>query len=443
MEVVMNLQDWLRSFFGKNATVVMPQGQIEQVRRVDRFAKAWNAYYGRMPDSLSVKPGKPNDNVKLNFMRLVVDQSVDFLFGKEIVFEIDELKQTKAEEWLAELWRVNQKMIFLQKLAVNGAVCGQAFVKIADGGEYPRLIALDPGIVDVVTEPGDYETVRAFTITYPAGDVARRQLIRRADGGWEIIDQEKGKDSSVWATTETTPWPHDWPPIVYCQNLPAPNEFWGMSDIEEDAIQLNESINFVLSNVNRILRYHAHPKTWARGVTGNNLTIGADGTILLPDGAEMHNLEMTSDLDSSIELYKRLKEALHETLRSPEIASGKVENVGNLSGVALQILYQPLLSKTQTKRRVYGTMLVELNRRLLELGGFGAGNITEIHWPEILPRDPMQERQASLLDLQLGVSQDTILRRLDFDPQLESQKRAEETGNLGDALLAQFEQGKA
>jgi hypothetical protein len=435
--------DWIRSFFNKTPADILPKQQAEQIERVDRFARAWEAYYGKYPDSLPVKPGKTNDNITFNFSRLVVDQTVDFLFGKEITFEINELADTRAEEWLNSVWQANQKMIFLQKLAVNGAVCGQVFVKIADGEQYPRLINIDPGIVDVETEPDDYEAVRAFTITYPAGDVVRRQVIRRDGAGWEIVDQERDKDAKDWKTVQVTPWMRPWPPIATCQNLPAPNEFWGIADIEPDVIRLNESLNFVMSNISRILRYHAHPKTWVRGVlSADNLKIGADETILLPDGAEMHNLEMTSDLGSSLNLYRRLKEALHEVTRSPEIASGKVENVGNLSGVALQILYQPLLSKTETKRRMYGSLLVELNRRLLELGGFGANNITEIHWPEILPRDPMQERQVALLDQQLGVSRDTLLRRLNYDPDLEAQKRAAEETNIGANLLATFEQGK-
>jgi hypothetical protein len=439
------VMDWIRSFFNKTPADILSK-QAEQIKRVDRFARAWEAYYGKYPSSLPVKSGKINDNVTLNFSRLVVDQTVDFLFGKEVVFEIDEMADTRAEEWLNSVWQANQKMIFLQKLAVNGAVCGQVFVKISDGGLYPRLIAVDPGIVDVETEPGDYEMVRAFTITYPAGDVARRQIIRRDGDGadWKIVDQKRDKDAINWETVQVTVWTRPWPPIVTCQNLPAPNEFWGIADIEPDVIGLNESLNFVMSNINRILRYHAHPKTWVRGVlSADNLKVGADETILLPDGAEIHNLEMTSDLNSSLDLYRRLKEALHEVTRSPEIASGKVENVGNLSGVALQILYHPLLSKTETKRRMYGSLLVELNRRLLELGGFGANNITKIHWPEMLPRDPMQERQVALLDQQLGVSRDTLLRRLDYDPDLEAQKRAAEETNIGANLLATFEQGKS
>jgi len=151
---------------------------------------------------------------------------------------------------------------------------------------------------------------------------------------------------------------------------------------------------------------------------------------------------MQSDLASSIELYKRLREALHEISRIPEVATGKLETTGQLSGSALQILYQPLLEKTETKRRTYGDMLVELNRRLLAMGGFGDEVFTTIHWPELLPFDPMQERQAALIDQQLGVSNDTLLQRLGYDPDLERQKREVSGDQLGDQLLTAFDRGE-
>jgi hypothetical protein len=66
---------------------------------------------------------------------------------------------------------------------------------------------------------------------------------------------------------------------------------------------------------------------------------------------------------------------------------------------------------------------VEINRRMLELGGFGPDSITEIHWPELLPSDPMAERQALQIDAALGVSTDTILTKLGYDADLEREKK--------------------
>jgi len=132
---------------------------------------------------------------------------------------------------------------------------------------------------------------------------------------------------------------------------------------------------------------------------------------------------------------------LHEISQIPEVATGKTEGIGALSGVAMAILYQPLLEKTEDKRGTYGEMLIELNRRLLALGGFGEENRTVLHWPELLPSDPLQERQTLMLDQQLGASQDTLLTKAGYDPDLERQKREVRSKELGEKLLTDFEQG--
>ena len=422
---------------------------LDEIARASRFKRAWDAYYGRFARPLKVKPNQADDNVIVNFARVVVDKGVSFLFGQDVAFEISETEETAAEEWLDMCWRANRKMTLLQKLALNGAVCGHAFVKILPTQPYPRLVVLDPSTATVRWEPDDIEKVVSYRIQYPAIDpqtgkpIAVRQVIERDGQGWRVTDQVSQANSVAWTTTSEAIWPHPWPPIADCQNLPAPNEYWGISDLEDDVLQLNHSINFVLSNIARIIRFHAHPKTWGRGFTANQLNIAVDETIVLPSpDAELRNLEMVSDLSSSIALYERLREALHEVSRVPEVATGKLNSAGALSGVALNILYQPLLEKTETKRRTYGDLLVELNRRLLALGGFGEENYTVLHWPELLPGDPKAEAETALLQQQIGVSQDTLLERMGFNPELERQKREIGSQQMGEHLLTTFERGQ-
>lgn len=453
----MDILQWLVGFWrnqsggdgtpdGKQAKVVS-----ETAQRLARFQKAWDAYYGRWPAPLS-KRGKLDDSVTVNLARVLVDKGVDFLFGGDVGFELAE-ENARAAEWLSECWAANRKMTTLQMLAINGGVCGHGFVKIVQGATstapYPRLVVLDPGIVEVTWSPDDIAEVTEYRIMYPVREVngetvIRRQVIRPGNGGtyWEIRDEQKAVKGGEWQTLSTQNWPYPFPPIVHTQNLPAPNEFWGTADLEADVLQLNAALNFVLSNMARIIRYHAHPKTWGKGFSASQLTIGVDETIVLPsEKAELHNLEMSGDLGSSLALAREIKQALHEIARVPEIAVGKVENIGALSGVALRVLYEPLLDKTETKRLLYGDMLTELNRRLLAIGGFGDSMRVKLHWPELLPKDMLETRQAAVIDQQLGVSQDTLLRRLGYDPEQEAEKRKNEAATVGAALLTAFDRG--
>lgn len=418
----------------------------DELARLRRYQEAWEAYHGDSPEPLKPIKGQAGDGVIVNYARMVVDKGVSFLFGQDVKFELDESGQTPEEDWLAECWTANGGMTTLQKMALNGGVCGHTFAKLVptSGRPYPRIIVLDPANVAVGYDPGDIDEVLWYRIQYAGLDaqgemVTYRQLIERDGGTWQITDQ-MSRGGSGWRTARTERWPYAWPPVVDCQNLPLPNEYYGLSDLPEDMLRLNHSINFVLSNLARIIRFHAHPKTWGRGFAADTLQIAIDETIVLPnENSELHNLEMVSDLSSSIALFERLREALHEVTRVPEVATGKLENVGALSGVALQILYQPLIEKTETKRRTYGALLVELNRRLLALGGYGEEHRGVIHWPEMLPGDPLVERQTALIDQQLGASSDTLLQQLGYDPDMEREKRAVEQQQLGDEMLSAFD----
>ncbi|MGI6376442.1 MAG: phage portal protein [Anaerolineales bacterium] len=424
----------------------------DELERQMRYRRAWEAYHGQSPGLLKVREGDHDDNVRVNFARALVDKGVSFLFGKELSFEIDQTQETPAERWLDACWRANRKALLLQKLALNGAVCGHAWLKLTQPPmlAYPRLIVIDPANVAVGLAIDDIERVDWYRIQYTAIDPRRgelvvlRQWIVRSDSGvgWDVIDEES-RGGGSWQETGRVLWAYDWPPLIDCQNLPLPNEYFGVGDLEDDVLELCRAMDFVLSNTMRIIRFHAHPKTWARGIETDRVKVTADELIILEsDTAELHNLEMESDLASSLALYERLREALHDISRVPEIASGRLDRVGHLSGLALQLLYQPLLEKTQAKRNTYGEMLVELNRRLLELGGWGSDMITELHWPELLPEDTREMREVALMDDQLGVSRDTLLRRLGYDPELEQRKRGAQEAELGEQLLAQLERGE-
>jgi hypothetical protein len=291
----------------------------------------------------------------------------------------------------------------------------------------------------------DIDKVVAYKLAYPSIDPATKkaiticQLVEQDGAGWLITDQRGRVDGGPMETVGTPQkWPYAFSPVVYCQNMIAPHEFWGMSDTEDDLVEAIDKENFTVSNILKILRYHAHPKTWVTGVRKEDVRVNPDNMILLPTDASIGNLEMQSDMESSIQMYKELKQFVHELARVPEVATGKLDSIGQLSGVALEILYQPLLEKTEAKRVTYGEMIVELNRRLLALGGYGENNLTELRWQEMLPKDQVQMTTAAIAKKTLGVSADTLIQEFGYDPDIERAKKLKEI-DLGRALLGAFD----
>jgi hypothetical protein len=425
----------------------MPQSLTGQSEQSASFASAWAHYTGQISGPLIKRPGEPDDNIVLGLGRLVVDKGAAFLFGEGVTSQIMGNQPEPKQDWLDECWRRNKRTITLLKLATNGGIFGHAFLRLLDGDPYPRVIVLDPQIVEVVTDPDDIDTVWKFIISprpihTEADDpeLPRRTVIMnpsgkagqpvRASGPWEIHDQQM-RTGGAWSTVVQATWPYPFCPVVHCQNLPKPNEFWGESDLPRDVLHILDAITTVASHYNKIIRLHAHPKVWARGMGNRTIDVAIDSVIMLPgETGELQSLEMQSDLSSTMALLDKLISLLSYMVRIPLVAMGEPDGLGAISGVALQIRYQPLIEKTNAKRLTYGDVLVETDRCLLAMAGrlnFGDTTITNLSWPELLPSDPVAERQALVLDDSLGIiSRETLSEKLGYSWTDEQQKLANE-----------------
>lgn len=455
--------------------LITDEMEDEELERARGFEGRWRDYEGEHPDSLPVvqgTEGRPdtNDNVKYNVSGMSVDKGVSFLFGgidQEIVFGLQEDAPDPAEadedgvtpdargtspdeEWLQAAWAANSKKTLLANIATNGGVCGHYFVRLYEEGaklgqEYPRVVNLDPAYVTPVYAEDDYEVVLGYKIQFPTirgqQKVVRRTLIEpnnmdvaagdnpREALSWLVTDEIAVGEAGFQPMGEPEVWDYDFAPILDGQNLPRPNEYWGKSDLDGGVVDLNYSMNRALSSMQRILRLHGHPKPFASGVTPEQIAIliqGVDRIITLPDGVKLDQLEMKGDLASSIEFFRQLKSAFHETAKNPQVDPEKLGSIGGLSGVALRILYQPLLEQTGTKRGTYGDFLADLNRRLLVLGRIVPSPVT-IAWPNPIPFDFKETAEGLVMAKELGLSQETALGELGFDPDLEEERRARDS----------------
>lgn len=413
----------------------------EQRRRVVRMHRAWEAYRGNFPPPLKVKPGDPDDNVIANKAATIADKHVAFLFGQEVTFQVDDGADTPREQHIADVWRFNRKMPTLQKLGLNGAVCGHAFLRIyeADAARrpFPRLVVLNPEDVSVRWEDADIDDVWQFRVGWISHDRAtgrqqafRETIERKTDSAWTIVKEKADPSGVRWeAVGPTRAWAYPFAPIAHCQNLPVPNEFWGMSDLEDDIIRMMLAYNFALSNNQKLVRYYAHPRMWGVGFNATQIEMGPGGILQLdgPD-AKMDAVDSHGDIMGSLEHIRRLSETIHERGRVPEITTGRVDNLGPVSGVALKVMYGPALDEARVKQFTYGGMLDDVNWRLLVLKGDGSdrdARPTTI-WPEVAPIDPLEERQTLIADLQLGASHKSVLTKAGYDADEELKQRREE-----------------
>jgi hypothetical protein len=158
----------------------------------------------------------------------------------------------------------------------------------------------------------------------------------------------------------------------------------------------------------------------------DQINASPSGLINFPDPDQKLNLlEMQSDLASSDKFYMRLLEGLLALSQIPKEVIVNDEGIGHIAGVALQILYSPLVELTEKKQTTYGDMLVDLNGRLLEIGGFERKPV-HCDWSEVIPTDPLAAAQTAGLQKGIGVSKRTLLIRMGFDPDVEAAQSEQE-----------------
>lgn len=433
--------------------------------RVDYILQRRDYRHGQQKRFIKVRANQADDNLVVNFTDLILSRSISLLFGKGVEFDFGEEVDNQEEgapaegapaeevepleDYIDAVWEANNKDILLHKLALNGGEAGQVFVKIVPReGDYPRLIALDPAFIDIVCDPDDLEQVVRYIIQYKTADfdgqeVARREITDLTDTGWVITTQISKNALGHWENLgEPVAWEFDFPPILSWQNLPNPSEFWGMPDLTDDVITLQDRFNFIASNMSKIIRLYAHPQRYGRMLgAASQVTLGPDDmpNYTSPDAA-INQLSPVGDLPGSTQFMLMLRQAMFDITRTVDISS-MADRLGALTNFGLRVLYQDALGKMETKRRLYGWGLRELNRRLLVLAGMDPATC-EIIWEDPLPVNETEQAASITQDLNNGlVSKQTASELQGYSWEDEEKRLADEkasqtqASNIGAQLL--------
>ena len=310
MSIIDNFRNGVRSWLGIDDYTDKP--------RIDAIERNRDYRAGKQKKMLKIKGF--DDNVTINISGLIVDRWVSWLFGHGIEFDLPGDEDTPEQIFIDETWEANRKEILLHKIGVNGSESGNTYVKIIPDGIAPgvaRLIAIDPKFMKLETAADDYETVVRYIISYGDEDDKRRvtEISEIVDGKWHVyrIVKERGQQE----TREELKWGYDFPPIAWCQNLPAIDSCYGIPDIDANTRAMQDSINFIASNINKIIRLHGHPQTWGNNISNlKTLDWGPDKMIDAGPTGQVHNLEMVSDLSASQNFLQFFIKQLYATTRT-------------------------------------------------------------------------------------------------------------------------------
>lgn len=423
---------------------VMSRVVEEEWERVRRLQRAWAHYYGDAPRACKPTTDGEDDSVRMNLAATIVDKGASWLFGADHALQFAVEGDTTADDRLNEAWPVHRRALTLHQLAVNGGVTGHAFARLHEDA---RVTVLDPSNMDVKWHEDDVEHVLEFIHTWATVDrttmkpVARRQrFVEQSPGAlWMIVDEQSADEGDSWTEIDSTAWRHGFPPVFACQNLPAPNEYWGRADLEPDVLDLIEAIEGVASNMRRIVRLFGHPRPYVTGQQADEVrsVAAAVGRMLtFPNqDAKVGQLEMNGDLASSLALYQKLREALCDVARTPAVAFGAT-SLTNVAEETVELLFAPAVEKTWDKRLTYGPMLTDLTAAILDLAGGASGVTPAPQWPTVVPRSQKSESDQLESDQRMGiVSKQTLAELRGYDWEEEQQRMKDERSNAGADVL--------
>lgn len=449
-------------------------------KRLKAIQDAWKGYHGQLEKPLEPMPGEADDNVMVNVCLPIVEAGTDFLFGQELEISLGKTDPQAAKDFLDRVWGKKEARIpLLQKMHINGAIGRNAFLRIVPGRVKPgrdqdfRLVVLDPATVYLQTAPGDVDTIIRFCIQYACTEQVNgrpqqryyREEISRIDPDGNALaglpDEDDTWELRKWTQTANvsmepkqsawTPdgaplvWPYPFPPIFFCQNMPLPNDAWGMPDITPGILSLNNSINLAKSATNRNLKLFGQPILAASGIGDSDISLTPGHVnITAPDG-KLYAVPIPSDIPAAMLFLEELRGDVDQESHVPGVASGRMKELPRLqSGIAVELMYQTLTMKTAKKRCTYGELIIDVSNALLVLGGFQK-DFTDpdieilLQWQASLPKDDLQAVQAAALKISgIGVSKMTIQEEIGYDPDEEAARNAE----ADQQALLQFSRGQ-
>ncbi|MGH2478065.1 MAG: phage portal protein [Ktedonobacteraceae bacterium] len=446
------------------STPDQPQYTIteEDKARKRHIQEAWKAYDGELEKPLQPMENSPDDNVLENQCGPIVDSGVAFLFGLELEISVDEDAPQEAQDFLNGVWGRKEKRIpLLQDAAYNGAMAGNPFLRIVPGKQSGtfRLINVDPAIINVKAAPQDCEIVLLYHLEYsetqqvngkdqnvyyceeialndPDDDEADQgdNEMADVDASWTIQHWTRVGEKEDWTPAgEPITWSWPFPPLFTCKNLPRPNSFWGRPDITPDIIGLNNALNLNESNINRIGKIYGSPILTATGVGDATIDVKPGVVTTLPNPeSKITAVAIASDVPNMLSFSENLRSNADEVSGVPGVATGRLSAMprGDMSGVAIELLFVSLVKKTQGKQCRYGEMIIDVSKALLILNGMSGDIDILLAWQDPMPHSDLPSVQSAVQKLGIGISKSTLQRELGYDPDEEaalSQAEAEAT----------------
>lgn len=372
-------------------------GDTERKERTRLYERNLNYNEGKQRKWLIQEADDPvDDNITINVTKQTVDRTLSFLFPDMPILQLDPNGTSPTEIWLNAAFRYNGGAFFLSSLGHKGALSGHNYVKVlppVDGSEFPRMVSMNPVVPITFWRADDPGIIVWHELRWTVGKQEMLQDYINMSDHWIISQWQRATGRGAWSRMrEDIVWDNTIPPIIAWPHMPDPDSYYGKGEISDNSIMLNDSINRVASDIGKILRYHASPRTIAIGVTSAEIKQSGISKLwtIQNENAKVINLEMQSDLASSTAFLQFLNDMFLAQARVV-IMRGTVKDFQRVTNTGIRAVFLDMIAKNELLRWTYGTGLQNIAQAVLVLGNKTVGQKPTITWTDPLPSDELEE----------------------------------------------------
>jgi hypothetical protein len=378
-----------------------------------------------------------NKKTVYNFCKQVVDKRASWVAGKGFSF-LSEKGNELVSGLLHGIWKSNFSRILIRKSAKVSLATGDAFwyftVKTKDsvGKKLPKskwhvsICALNPSYCFPIWTEDNPGEMKAIMLQFP---------VMGSTAG------DKSRIFTAFMTPETIRFYMDFEltsevdnalglvPVVHIPSSPYGDEAFGNSCLK-DIIPLNDRYNEIGNSVDKIIKYHGEPTTIVYGARLSQMERGANkvwSNLPPPDQARVENLEMKGDLTAIDKHLGRIEHRIYHLAKTPkQCYDSEGLAISNTSGVAMQLMFQPIIEATIEEQDGYSKGISQGNKIIAaihenvfgeDLSALADNPETyldiQVSWASLLPRDEQAEIDVAEKKRALGVwSRAEAARRL-------------------------------
>lgn len=408
-------------------------------REVYRTGRNRIAYYGRwrrLYENFAIRYENYNSAnpqykiIKHNPAYGIVNIGAEFLAGGNLKFQI--ANNPELSQMANDIWQRSGGNGAFMEAAVTGSICGDAVIMLGYNPDDEIILKwLDPAIAYPIFDWRDYTRITEFVVAFQS---------YAEPGGW-VTFYEQWKDGTIYRTEKDVENPkpigsYDMetyggePPVVWIRNLSIKGDMFGRSDVapvEELVIQYDH----LMSKESSTIDYYAQPNIFMKGVRKPDIMVKDQNTVyFLPSDGDIGFVEWKGTPPSVHDHIERLRDDISEITSTPKIAFSNFNfTSSDISGVALKVLFGPLLKKTERKRnQTWGPGICKaMWMALRELGHDVNVEDIVILWPDPLPNNTKEGWEQAVMQDLLGVSHAQIQRERGYtEVQIEQMAKEQE-----------------